>query len=207
MIWMQLRDGSSYLRIVEDAAQALGSKYKGKCAGTFGDASAISFFPAKVLGCFGDAGAVLTQNQDLFEKIYQLHDHGRNTDGEVISWGRNSRLDNVNAAILDYKLKSYSSVVKRRRHIASIYDERLKEIDQIELPPGPVEDGVNYDIYQNYELQAENRDKLKEHLSSNQIGTLVQWGGKAIHQWTNLGLENYSLPESERFFERCLMYL
>ena len=94
------------LFVVEDAAQALGSKFKDKFAGTFGLASCISFFPAKVLGCLGDAGAILTNNEEIYHKAYQIHDHGRDTDGEVKAWGRNSRLDNIQAAILSYKLKS-----------------------------------------------------------------------------------------------------
>ena len=71
------------LFIVEDAAQALGARYKGKHAGTFGKASCISFFPAKVLGCFGDAGGVLVNDKNLYHEIFQLHDHGRDIDGEV----------------------------------------------------------------------------------------------------------------------------
>ena len=83
------------LYVVEDAAQALGSKFKGKHAGTFGHASAISFYPAKVLGCLGDGGGILTNDYNLFDKMYQLHDHGRDKNGEQKSWGRNSRLDNL----------------------------------------------------------------------------------------------------------------
>ena len=101
------------LFIVEDAAQALGSKYKGQHAGTFGLASDISFFPAKVLGCLGDAGGVLVNDKELYHNIYQIHDHGRDTDGEVKRWGRNSRLDNIQAAILSFKLKSYQKVIER----------------------------------------------------------------------------------------------
>ena len=93
------------LFVVEDAAQALGAKYKGQHAGTFGLASDISFFPAKVLGCLGDAGGVLVNDKDLYHKIFQLHDHGRDVNGEVKIWGRNSRLDNLQAAILNYKLE------------------------------------------------------------------------------------------------------
>ncbi len=89
------------LFIVEDAAQALGAKYKGKHSGSFGEAAAISFFPAKVLGCLGDGGAVLTNSSDIFERVYQLHDHGRDTNGDLKCWGRNSRLDNLQAAILN----------------------------------------------------------------------------------------------------------
>lgn len=192
------------LFIVEDAAQALGSKYKGKSAGTFGYASAISFFPAKVLGCLGDGGAILTNDSLIYDKLYQLHDHGRNKDGEQISWGRNSRLDNINAAILDFKLNDYDNVVKRRRKIACMYQERLSSIPYLRLPPAPDSDTLHFDVFQNYELQAERRDQLKVFLSDKGIGTLIQWGGKGIHQWERLGMQ-YSLPRTEDFFKRCLM--
>ena len=109
------------LFVVEDAAQALGARYKGKHAGTFGLASCISFFPAKVLGCFGDAGGILVNDKNLYHQIYQIHDHGRDLDGEVKRWGRNSRLDNLQAAILNYKLKFYDQVIERRRYIAQKY--------------------------------------------------------------------------------------
>lgn len=75
------------LVIIEDAAQGLGSRFKGRCAGTFGIAAAISFYPAKVLGCLGDGGAAITNDEAVYERIYQLRDHGRSTSGEVVSWG------------------------------------------------------------------------------------------------------------------------
>ena len=78
------------LVVVEDAAQALGSRFKGQHAGTFGVAGSFSFFPAKVLGCLGDGGGVVTNNSEIYEKLYQLHDHGRDTNGDIKSWGRNS---------------------------------------------------------------------------------------------------------------------
>ncbi len=192
------------LFIVEDAAQALGAKYKGKHSGTFGAAGAISFFPAKVLGCLGDGGAIIANDKEIFQKIYQLHDHGRNQDGEVMCWGRNSRLDNLQAAILDSRLKTYQKTIDRRREIARIYNNNLAKIEQLSLPPGPDGDDEHYDIYQNYELQAEDRDKLKEYLQINGIGTLIQWGGKAVHQWENLNF-NLSLPRVENFFKHCIM--
>lgn len=77
---------SKSLVVVEDAAQALGSTFKGQHAGTFGKIGSISFFPAKVLGGLGDGGAIITNDQNLFHKVYQLHDHGRDIDGEVKSW-------------------------------------------------------------------------------------------------------------------------
>lgn len=192
------------LFIVEDAAQALGSRYKGQHAGTFGLASDISFFPAKVLGCLGDAGGILVNDKDLYHKMYQIHDHGRDVDGEVKRWGRNSRLDNIQAAILSFKLKTYDKVIKRRREVAKIYQDRLEGINELQLPAAPVTDGDNFDTYQNYELQADNRNELQKFLKENGIGTLIQWGGLAIHQFTNLGFDQ-NCPNTETFFERCIM--
>ena len=192
------------LFIVEDAAQALGSKYKGQHAGTFGVASAISFFPAKVLGCLGDAGGVLVNDEELYHKIYQIHDHGRDVDGEVKRWGRNSRLDNLQAAILSHKLKSYNSVIERRREVAQMYQDGLGHLEELILPPAPNSNLDHFDVYQNYELQADKRDELKAYLGENNIGTLIQWGGRAVHQFTQLGF-NQILPKTESFFERCIM--
>jgi dTDP-4-amino-4,6-dideoxygalactose transaminase len=190
--------------VVEDAAQALGSRFKGRHAGTFGDAAAISFFPAKVLGCLGDGGGVITNDAGLFDKVYQLHDHGRDPAGDVRSWGRNSRLDNLQAAILDHRLKSYGNVIARRRAIAQTYQEHLGGLEQLQLPPAPGCDPDHFDIYQNYELQADRRDELKDFLRLRGVGTLIQWGGKAVHQWERLGF-TCRLPKVERFFERCIM--
>ncbi len=192
------------LFVVEDAAQALGSKFKGRHAGTFGNASAISFYPAKVLGCFGDGGGILTNDYELFDKMYQLHDHGRDINGEQKSWGRNSRLDNLQAAIINYRFKTYLDVIKRRREIALIYDNLLNEINELILPPAPDDNGDNFDVYQNYEIQAEKRNELKDFLKAKGVGTLVQWGGKGIHQWEALGL-NKKLPKVESFFQKCIM--
>ena len=192
------------LAVIEDSAQALGSKFRGKHAGTFGDAGSFSFFPAKVLGALGDGGGVITNRKDLYEKIFQLHDHGRDTEGNIRSWGRNSRLDNLQAAILNKKFEKYDLVINRRRKIASMYQEQLQELEQLQLPPAPVENGDHFDVYQNYELQADQRDALKTHLAAQGIGTLIQWGGKGVHQWDGLGF-NQKLPKVERFFERCIM--
>jgi len=192
------------LFVVEDAAQALGAKYKGKHAGTFGLASDISFFPAKVLGCLGDAGGVLVNDKDLYHQIFQLHDHGRDVDGEVRRWGRNSRLDNIQAAILSHKLKTYGDVIARRREVAQMYQDRLGFLEELQLPAAPSTETDNFDVYQNYELTADSRDDLKTYLGEKNVGTLIQWGGVAVHQFTQLGF-NQVLPDTERFFERCIM--
>ncbi|HJN13329.1 MAG TPA: DegT/DnrJ/EryC1/StrS family aminotransferase, partial [Pirellulaceae bacterium] len=89
------------LLILEDSAQALGSKFKGRSAGTIGVAGCISFYPAKTLGCFGDGGCLLTNDDSIYEQTLLLRDHGRNADGDVVMWGLNSRLDNLQAAVLN----------------------------------------------------------------------------------------------------------
>jgi dTDP-4-amino-4,6-dideoxygalactose transaminase len=192
------------LAIIEDAAQALGSKFRGQCAGTFGAASAISFFPAKVLGCLGDGGAVITNNGNIHDRMLQLRDHGRRADGEIVSWGLNSRLDNLQAAILDARLLRYEAVIERRRAIARLYRSRLSSLDEIKLPPGPDGDADHFDIYQNYEIEALQRDELQAYLKASGIGTLIQWGGKAVHQWEKLGFTE-NLPFTEKLFEQMLL--
>ena len=192
------------LMLFEDAAQALGSKFKGTCAGTFGVASCISFYPAKVLGCLGDGGAVLTSDEEVYRKLLLLRDHGRAEDGDVVLWGINSRLDNIQAAILNFQLKDYARVVERRRAIALLYQERLGHLEQLVLPPAPDSDPDHFDIYQNYEIEAVRRDELKNYLAENGVGTLIQWGGKAVHQFRKLGFTQ-TLPFTERLFERMLM--
>jgi dTDP-4-amino-4,6-dideoxygalactose transaminase len=192
------------LLIVEDAAQALGSRFKGRAAGTFGIASAISFYPAKVLGCFGDGGAVITNDDAVREKLSQLRDHGRDSTGAIVSWGLNSRLDNLHAAILDFQLTRYAGVMERRRRIAAMYTERLADVPEVILPPAPDSDSDHFDIFQNYEIEADRRDSLKQVLKDSGIGTLIQWGGQAIHHLKSLGFTQ-TLPYTDRLFARMLM--
>ncbi|MGA3259977.1 MAG: DegT/DnrJ/EryC1/StrS family aminotransferase [Bryobacteraceae bacterium] len=190
--------------VIEDAAQALGSRFKGRRAGTFGIAAAISFYPAKVLGCLGDGGAIVTNDESLYERMYQMRDHGRSTNGEIVSWGLNSRLDNLQAALLDIQLKKYQDVMFRRRQMAALYTQCLKDVAEVVLPPAPDSDPDHFDIYQNYEIEADKRDALKQHLKDHGIGTLIQWGGQAIHQLKALGFTQH-LPHTDWLFTRLLM--
>lgn len=192
------------LLIIEDAAQALGSRYKGKLAGTFGVAAAISFYPAKILGCFGDGGAVVTNDDEVARQVRLLRDHGRNEQGEVETWGLNSRLDNFQAAVLDFQFKDYADIIAHRRAVASVYADRLGDLSQLVLPAAPGTEPDHFDVFQNYELEADRRDDLRDFLKANGIGTLIQWGGKAVHQFAGLGFTQ-QLPRTDRFFERCLM--
>lgn len=190
--------------IVEDAAQGLGSKFKGRCAGTFGKFGTISFYPAKLLGCFGDGGAIVTNDDDVAKKIALLKDHGRNEDGRVVAWGYNSRLDNMQAAVLDYKLKSYPEEITRRRAIAARYQAGLGDLPELTLPPGPDADNAHFDVYQNYELEADRRDELRAYLDEHGIKTIIQWAGTPVHQFRELGF-TVELPVTDAFFERCFM--
>jgi dTDP-4-amino-4,6-dideoxygalactose transaminase len=192
------------LTIVEDAAQALGARFGGRAAGTFGAASAISFYPAKVLGCFGDGGAVLVNTPDLDQRVRQLRDHGRGAEGHIVCWGLNSRLDNLQAAFLDYQLTHYPAVIARRRAIASLYQQRLADVAGIVLPPPPDSDPRRFDIYQNYEIEADRRDQLKAFLFDRGVGTLLPWGGTPVHSLRSLGFTQ-SLPLTDRLFSRVLM--
>ena len=191
------------LAIVEDAAQALGSRFKGKAAGTFGAAAAISFYPAKILGCLGDGGAVITSDDAVADRVKLLRDHGRDEHGDVLVWGFNSRLDNLQAAVLDWQFKDYAATIARRRAIAARYQDLLGDVAEVVLPPAP-SSGPHFDVYQNYEIESERRDALKAHLAKAGVGTLLPWGGKAVHQFPALGLTR-PLPVTDRLFERVLM--
>lgn len=192
------------LEIVEDAAQALGSKFKGQFAGTFGLAGTFSFYPAKALGCFGDGGALVTNDDKVAEQVELWRDHGRNKEGVVVDWGTNCRLDNVQAAVLNLKLKSFDVAIARRREIASRYEGRLKHIHELILPPGPEADAQRFDTYQNYEMESLRRNELRDYLRQHEVGTLVQWGGHAVHQFKSLGFDAV-LPKTELMTSRFLM--
>ena len=193
------------LLIFEDAAQALGSKFKGQNAGTFGVASCISFYPAKVLGCLGDGGAVLTNDPEVYRNLLLLRDHGRDDEtGDVVCWGFNTRLDNLHAAFLNAQFDNYPKVVERRRAIATLYNDALQDLGELKLPQPPGASPDHFDIFQNYEIEAERRDELKAYLAENNVGTLIQWGGKCVHEFRKLGFTR-SLPFSEGLMRRMLM--
>lgn len=193
------------LQIVEDAAQGLGSRFRGRFAGTFGVAAGFSFYPAKVLGCFGDGGGVTTMDPPIAAKVRLLRDHGRNEQGEVVTWGLNSRLDTLQAAVLNVKLTSFDGEIARRRQIAARYDERLRELDDMLLPPSPDADSDHFDVYQNYEIEAGERDSLRSHLEEHGVRTIIQWAGKAVHQFEGLTVQVRDVPRTELLFQRSFM--
>lgn len=189
--------------VIEDAAQALGAEYNGQIAGTMGLAATYSFYPAKMLGCMGDGGAVLTDDDALAGDLRRLRDHGRVTKTEVDGWGYNCRLDNLQAAILDYRLTKLPEWIDHRRALASIYQERLQGIDGLDLPVGPDADPRRRDVFQNYTPMTDRRDELVKHLNDDGIEVLISWP-TPFHKQKNTGLEHWSLPNTERLSRRVL---
>jgi len=192
------------LKIVEDSCQAMGAKYDGRPAGLFGIAGSYSFYPAKTLGCFGDGGAIVTDNDEAAALIRQMRDHGRNAEGKVTIWGHNGRLDNVQAAILNVKLATYDKAIARRRAIAARYQERLGHLNSLRLPPPPDSDPHRFDIYQNYEIWADDRDAMRAYLGEKGVGTILQWGGWMLHQFDDLGMRS-DAPFAEDFARHFMM--
>jgi len=195
------------LVIVEDSAQGLGSRFCGRMAGTFGVAGVFSFYPAKTVGCLGDGGAVITDDEGAAQLLREFRDHGRNQQtGEVVRWGRNSRLDNLQAAVLRVKLAHVDEEITRRRELALRYDRNLAGLRELVLPPPPdVPPGdKHFDVFQNYEIEAERRDDLRAFLGERGVGTLLQWGGKGVHQFPALRI-GQRLPRTEAILARSIM--
>ncbi|MGH7303311.1 MAG: DegT/DnrJ/EryC1/StrS family aminotransferase [Candidatus Rokuibacteriota bacterium] len=190
--------------VIEDSAQALGGAYEGQRGGSFGLAGCFSFYPAKLLGAYGDGGAVTTNDEELAGKLRSLRDHGRLPGGEIAGWSFNSRLDNLQAALLDLKLRRLSEWIARRRSLAALYHERLSGLAPLRLPPPPA-DGPYFDIFQNYEVEAEDRDRLVERLRARGVEILIPWGGRGVHQFKSLGLTHHRLPRTDTLFRGVLM--
>lgn len=185
------------LMVVEDAAQALGAKIGGIGSGASGLTGCFSFYPAKMLGCAGDGGAVVTNDERIAKTIRLLRDHGFKRDtNELLMYGYNSRLDNIQAAILNVKMKYLPEWIDRRRNIATMYDRALKGTGDLKLPPAP-NLGDYFDVFQNYVIRTEKRDELYEHLKRKGVETLISWP-KPTHLHPALGLTDFKLPMTEK---------
>jgi dTDP-4-amino-4,6-dideoxygalactose transaminase len=196
------------LPIVEDAAQALGASFGATPAGRFGRWAAFSFYPSKTLGCFGDAGALVTDDDALAERVRAMRNHGAGPDKVIREdcevWGTNSRMDNIQAAVLAEKIGWYDRAIARRREIAAKYHEGLCDIAALDLPPPPGSDLRRFDVFQNYDVACDERDALREHLAAQGIGSILHWGGLGLHRFHNLGLAG-DLPNTDRFLDRALL--
>ena len=162
------------LQVIEDNAQALGSTYKfsnsqKQMSGTIGDIATTSFFPSKNLGCYGDGGAIFTNSDNLAYKMRGIVNHGMYERYYHDEIGVNSRLDSIQAAILNVKLKYLDKYNKRRQEAASLYNASFARIDEIEVPF--VESDIDSHVYHQYTLKINNgkRDELADHLQKNKI--------------------------------------
>jgi dTDP-4-amino-4,6-dideoxygalactose transaminase len=183
------------LAIIEDSAQALGAEFKGKRAGSFGLAGCFSFYPAKILGCAGDGGAVVSDSLEIIDKIKLLRNHGQRTKTEIVCYGFTSRLHNLQAAILNVKIKYLDNWVKRRRQIAEIYNNRLGKISGLKIPF--IDGSERYDAFQNYVLKAGKRNELFNFLKENGVETLIK-DPIPNHKHKELNLNHFNLPITER---------
>jgi len=192
------------LLVIEDAAQALGAKFDARQAGSIGLTGCFSFYPAKILGAAGDGGLVVTNDEELAEKIRLLRDHGQQRPtGTVLFYGFNSRLDNLQAAILNVKLKHLPEWIERRRELAGLYNNGLSDLEGLRLPPPPQSVGRFFDVYQNYVIRCKERDSLVTHLRDSDIEILISWP-KPMHYHEALGLKRFHLPRTEQVSNEAL---
>jgi len=155
------------LKVIEDACQSIGAEYKSRKAGSMGDIGCFSFYPTKNLSCAGDGGALVTNDRDLYEKMLLLREHGSKLryHNEII--GYNSRLDEIQAGILNVKIKYLDSWNKKRELIASRYDYRFNTLEGISLPHV---DKDKKHVYHLYSIKTDEREELIKYLDKNSIG-------------------------------------
>lgn len=190
------------LKVVEDAAQAIGAEYKGRKAGTIGDFGCFSFFPSKNLGGAGDGGMVVTNDPEMAEMIRILRVHGSKPKYYHSTVGYNSRLDTIQAAILGVKLKYLDDWTKKRRKHAEVYNSAFKDLDMI----SPKEKSFNYHIYNQYTIAVKNRDELRKYLKEKEIGHDSYYPVPLHLQecYKSLGYKKGDLPVSEKKSEEVV---
>ncbi len=192
-----------HLYVLEDSAQAQGAKYKGKKAGSLGDAGCFSFYPGKNLGAYGEAGAIVTNNRQIAERVKMLRDHGQPQKycHDYIGW--NSRMDGIQGAVLNVKLKYIDQWNKKRRDHATLYSRLLSGTDSIVLPfvPEPAEP-----IFHIYAIRMKNRDVMLESLKENQVHCGIHYP-ISIHltkAYQFLNLPRGSFPVAEQIADEEL---
>lgn len=158
------------LKVVEDAAQAIGSSFDGKKAGSLGDTGCFSFFPSKNLGAFGDGGLVITDDQELSKRIGIIKDHGSTRRYHHSMLGFNGRLDAIQAAVLRVKLRYLDEWTEKRRRNASYYGERLGKYVKVPF----CREGY-FHVFHQYSILTEQRDRLTEYLSSRGVPTAIYY--------------------------------
>ena len=156
--------------VIEDAAQALGAVYHGRKAGSIGLIGCFSFHPLKNIGCIGDGGAMVTDNTDIYQQCLQLRNHGLDGTASQQMVGYNSRLDEIQAAILLTRLARIDAIIAAKRKIADIYKKEISSVCEI------VEEGDGRQgVYQLFMVQCKNRDELQKYLSDNDVQTAIHY--------------------------------
>ena len=181
------------LKVIEDSAQSHGAYYKDKRSGNLADASGFSFYPGKNLGALGDGGAVTTNDEELANTIKALGNYGSHKKYENLYKGINSRLDEMQAAMLRVKLRYLDNEVEKRREIAKYYLQNIKN-DNIILPMVRAEDNH---VWHLFVIRTSKRDELQKYLSDNGIQTLIHYPipphkQNAYKEWNN---ESYPISE------------
>ena len=188
------------LKIIEDSAQSHGAIYKGKRAGNLGDASGFSFYPGKNLGCMGDGGCVTTSDDELAYRIRAIANYGSDYKYHHIFKGTNSRLDEIQAAVLDIKLKHLDEDNDRRREIAKFYRENIKNPNII-LPQLKEEENHVWHIFA---VRINDRDRLKKYLEGNGIETNIHYPTAPHKQECYKEWHHLSFPVSEKIHKEIL---
>ncbi len=188
------------LKIIEDAAQAHGSIYKNKRTGNLGDVAGFSFYPGKNLGCMGDGGCVTTNDDELASKIRALANYGSDRKYHHIYKGVNSRLDEIQAAILDVKLQFLDADNQRRREIAKYYRENIKN-PKIILPQ--THDELSH-VWHIFAIRTKKREELQKHLEKLKIQTNIHYPTPPHKQEAYKEWENISLPVTEEIHKTIL---
>lgn len=188
------------LKVIEDSAQAHGAIYQGRKTGNLGDASGFSFYPGKNLGCLGDGGAITTSDEALYLKLKALANYGSNVKYNHIYKGFNSRLDELQASILDVKLKELDKDNARRRQIARYYRENIKNSNII-LPKIYDE---NAHVWHVFVVRTNRRDELQKHLADNDIQTLIHYPTPPHKQLAYAEWNHLSYPITEQIHNTIL---
>jgi dTDP-4-amino-4,6-dideoxygalactose transaminase len=165
----------AHVPIVEDAAQAIGSTYKGRQAGTFGSLACFSFFPSKNLGAFGDAGLITANDDRLAERVRLLRNHGAEQQYFHRTVGGNFRLDELQAAVLSVKAPHLEAWTAARRRNAARYRALFEAAGLLDRVTMPVESPAGIHIYNQFVIRVPSRDRVKERLASNGIGSAIYY--------------------------------
>ncbi len=191
------------LQVVEDAAQAIGATYRGKRAGSIGELGCLSFYPTKNLGGYGDGGMIVSNSPELHDRLRSLRSHGETRKYVSAEQGWNSRLDEIQAAVLRVKLRHLNDWNSSRRRHASEYTRGLGKISGV-VPPKVAEWGEH--VFHQYTVRVPRRDEVQRALANEGVPSTVYYPVPLHLQgiYRSLGYKSGSLPEAERASAECL---